>query len=99
MRDTLITGALLAMPAAALLASVALALLVNKLRLRLQRVVNRRFHRPGMTPTSVGRPHAVRHDREVQRADAASLSSASAARLDVLANTKGSGRPACMSAS
>jgi hypothetical protein len=43
MRNTLITGPLLCLPTAALLASVSLAVLVGKLRRRLRRAVNHRF--------------------------------------------------------
>jgi hypothetical protein len=95
MKDTLITGVLLAMPAAVLLASAALALLVNKLRLGLRRAGNR-FHRPDMTPAGVRRRVAARHDQEGQSGHATSFSSASAARLHVVAVTTGWGRPAGM---
>ena len=43
MRNTLITGMLLCLPTAVLLASVSLALLAGKLRGRLRRAMNCRF--------------------------------------------------------
>ncbi len=43
MRNTLVTGLLLCLPVAVLLASVSLALLAGKLRRRLQRSMNRRL--------------------------------------------------------
>ena len=71
MRNTLVTGLLLCLPIAVLLASVSLALLAGKLRRRLQRSMNRRF--PDLPVT--------RPDREEVRAGATSLRSASAGRL------------------
>ena len=66
MRNTLVTGLLLCLPVAVLLASVSLALLAGKLRRRLQRSMNRRF--PDLPVT--------RPDHEEARDGATSLTSA-----------------------
>lgn len=84
MRDVLITGLLISMPTAVLLASAALAVLVSNLRRRLQRAVNRRFKGPAMTSGETGLPRAVWHDREQLRSDALPLDSLSAGRLHVV---------------
>jgi len=65
MRNTLVTGLLLCLPVAVLLASVSLALLAGKLRRRLQRSMNRRL--PDLPVT--------RPDREEARDGATPLSS------------------------
>jgi uncharacterized membrane protein len=65
MRNTLVTGLLLCLPIAVLLASASLALLAGKLHRRLQRSMNRRL--PDLPVT--------RPDREEARDGATSLSS------------------------
>jgi hypothetical protein len=69
MRNTLMTGLLLCLPAAVLLASVSLAVAVGKLRRRLPRAMNRRC------------PDLPVAEHEELRDDAALLGSASAGRL------------------
>ncbi len=88
MRNTLIAGPLLCLPAAALLASAALAWLVIKLR----QAVNRRFRHPGMRRTEMGRALAVVPKREGMRDDAP-LSSVPAGRLHVVTVEPAAGRP------
>lgn len=74
MRNTLITGLLLCLPTAVLLASVSLTVLAGKLRRRVGRVMSDRFPdllvatpdrkelRDDVTPAPVGRLHADRYE-------------------------------------
>jgi len=74
MRNTLITGLLLCLPAAVLLASVSLAVLADQLRRRVGRVMNHRVPdlpvaepdreelRRDLTPTPAGRLYADPHE-------------------------------------
>ena len=79
MRYALITGLLVSMPTAVLLASAALALLVSNLRRRLQRAVNRRFQGSGMRQGATCVPRAGM--TEQLRNDALPLDSVSAGQL------------------
>jgi hypothetical protein len=63
MRDTLIIGLLLAMPAALILASAALALVADRLHRRPQEL-NGRLQRPDMTPEGMDRPTTARPGRQ-----------------------------------
>jgi hypothetical protein len=83
MRDTLITGLLTCLPAATLLASAALALLVNKLR----QAVDRPFHHPGTTQAEMGRPLAAARNRQEMCYDAPP-SSVPTGRLRVLVQVR-----------
>jgi hypothetical protein len=64
MRDTLIIGLLLAMPAAVILASAALAVLAGQLRRGPRQPLNGRLQRPDMTRAGADRPLAVSPRRE-----------------------------------
>jgi hypothetical protein len=69
MRFILITGLLVSVPTAALLALATWALLISYLRRRLRRALNRRFQRhAGTIPPEV--PLAERHDRTQVSCDA-----------------------------
>jgi hypothetical protein len=74
MRSTLITGLLVSMPSAVLLALAALAVLIGNLRRRLQRALYRRLQGQVITIRSEI-SLADRYDREHVRSDAQSLDS------------------------
>lgn len=79
MRSTLITGLLVSMPSAVLLALAALAVLIANLRRRLQRALYRRLQGHAITIRSEI-SLADRYDREPDRNDAQSLDSVPAGR-------------------
>jgi predicted benzoate:H+ symporter BenE len=64
MKDTLIIGLLLAMPAAVILASAALALLAGQLRRSLRQALKGHVQRPDMTQAAADRPLEVGPSRE-----------------------------------
>jgi hypothetical protein len=64
MREMLIIGLLLAMPAALILASAALALLAGRLLRRPQQELHGRIQRPDMTPEGMDRPMPARPSRQ-----------------------------------
>jgi hypothetical protein len=83
MRDTLITGLLVCLPTAVLLASAAGALLVSKLR----REVNGRFHHPGTTQAGMSPPLTVTRSQE-EICDDATLTSVPTGRLRVVVQVR-----------